>query len=406
MNRSILSNGLRVVTIERPHVSLAALKLFIKVGSRHDGLHPGISHFVEHLLFNRSWRDGQSAFRTIESVGGEINAVTHREYTALQAVVLPRYVPRVVHLFAELLAPLDLSPDLLARERDIIVREYERASDTQTVIWDLFLQALWGDDPLARAVYGSFEVVRSLTASHLEAHFSRYWVPSRIVLAGAGAVDHEEIVTLAQHELGWEGKAEWTDTFPTAGRGPRRAALHRDIQTTHVAVGTEAVGLGDPRRPTVKVLDIILGHGASCRLHRRLREELGLVYHVSTVAMAYEDRGYLAAHTSCASDDVAAVVEALIDEFSRMGPHPVTDAELLDAKVHYEGALARHFETVLSTASLIGIEELLHHIEPFEESVAQVRQVTAEEIQRVAREIFDLDHLAIAQVGRVGSQAA
>ena len=120
MRREVLSDGLRVLTFERPDTPLVALKLFLKVGSRHDGAQPGISHFVEHMLFRRDWPGGDSAFRRIEAVGGEINAVTHREYTALQAVVLARDVARVFQAFREALAPLDLTGEGVAQERVIL----------------------------------------------------------------------------------------------------------------------------------------------------------------------------------------------------------------------------------------------------------------------------------------------
>jgi len=187
LRREVLSDGLRVLTFERPNTPLVALKLFLKVGSRHDGARPGINHFVEHMLFRRDWPGGDSAFRRIEAVGGEINAVTHREYTALQAVVLARDVARVFQAFREALAPLDLTGEGVAQEREILLHEIGRAGDTQAVVWDLFLQALWGeDDPLARPVYGTAGSVRAITAEDLRAHFRRYLVPTQMVLAVAG----------------------------------------------------------------------------------------------------------------------------------------------------------------------------------------------------------------------------
>jgi len=403
LRRDVLPSGLRVLTAERPSTPLIAVKLFIKVGSRHDGARPGIAHFVEHMLFRRPWPDGQGAFQQIEAVGGEINAITHREYTALQAVVLAPDLPRVFRAFREVLAPLDVDAEHLARERDVLLTEIGHASDTQGIVWDLFLQALWGDaDPLARPIYGTPESVRAITTVDLQAHFARYLTPARMVLAVAGGVRHEEVLGTAAREWSWAPAADWVDGPWPQERGSGRVGLGKDLQATHLVVGVEAAGLKDPRRPAVKVMDIILGRGARSRLHRRLREELGLVYQVATAAMAYEDRGYLCAYTSCAPASVPRVVETILEEFDRLRRAPVSARELQDAQTHYEGALARHFETVLALAGIVGVEELLHRVESFEESVARVRALTAEDIQAVAHGLVDLDHAALAYVGRQG----
>lgn len=407
MRREVLSDGLRVLTFERPDTPLVALKLFLKVGSRHDGARPGISHFVEHMLFRRDWPGGDSAFRRIEAVGGEINAVTHREYTALQAVVLARDVARVFQAFREALAPLDLTGEGVAQEREILLHEIGRAGDTQAVVWDLFLQALWGeDDPLARPVYGTAGSVRAITAEDLRAHFRRYLVPTQMVLAVAGGIRHDEVVELARRELSWPaGEAGGAEGRPLA-RGAGRLGLDKDLQATHLVVGVETTGMKDPRRSAVKVMDIVLGKGAHSRLHGRLREELGVVYQATSVAMAYEDRGYLCAYTSCAPRHVPMVVEVILDELDRLRRTPIGEEELRDAQAHYEGSLARHFETVLSLAGIIGVEELLHRVEPFDESIARVRRVSAAEIQTVAGELLDLDRVAVAHIGRTNGSVS
>lgn len=405
MKRSTLANGLRVVTVERGGSPLVALKLLIKVGSRHDGEHPGISHIVEHMLFNREWDPGESPFDRIEGTGGDLNAVTHREYTALQAVVLGEYVPDVLRAFGAVLAPLEVSEERLSREREVILHEIEAAADSQTVIWDLFLQGMWNGDPLARPIYGYPGTVRALSVADLTAHFARYLVPSRMVLAAAGSLDHDEIVRLAERHLGWARAEGWQDAFPPPGRGSGQAALEKRLQATHLALGVEGPGMRDLRRPAVKLLHILLGSGATSRLHRRLRQSDSLVYHVSTLAMAYEDRGYVCAYTTCSPRHVKGVLEAVIEEFDRLRREPVPHKEVAEAKLRYEGSLARHFETALSVASLVAIEELIDRFEPFEESVAAVRRVTPEDLQAVAEEVFDLDRLVLARVGRAATAA-
>lgn len=400
MTRVVLSNGLRIVISPRPHAALTALKLFMKVGSRHDGDRPGLSHFVEHLMLDRQT---QPVAEEIEALGGEVNAVTHREYTALQAVALPQHAPQILQIFCDLLEPLELPADRVDRERDVIVQEIEQATDTHSAAWDLFLEALWGDDSFTRPIYGDQAVIREVTPAELSRHFARYLTPERMVLAVAGPVVIEDVIGSAERSLAILAGSRWQDSFSPRRSGPRSRKLIKDTKVAHLIVGVEAVQMTDPRRSAVKVLDMVLGQGAASRLYRILRTRWGMVYQVATAAMAFEDRGYICAYTSCAPTNVARVVEVLLEELERVVREPIRKEELEGAQIRYEGMLARRFETVLAAAGITGIEELLASSESFEQAVARVRRVDADEVLRVAAELVDLDRVAVALVGPSGA---
>lgn len=401
LRRSVLPNGLRVVTVERGGTPLAAIKMFLKGGSRQDGAHPGIAHFLEHLLFSDPLGAATREFYyTIEECGGEANAVTTREYTALQAVVLAPHLDRVAHMFADLLEPRPLDAAVVERERKIILEEIALTSDSYHVIWDVFLEALWDGDPLARPVIGTRDSVSTLSGTDLSTHRANYMASDRIVIAAAGRIDHDALVQTVQEKFGALQPGPPQTEQPGGGTGAGRGFLAKDTHQTHLAVGVNAAAMSDPRRYAVRLLDIVLGRGARSRLHRALRTQRALVYNVSSVGMAYADRGYLAAYTACAPENVPAVVAVILDEFDKIRSEGVTAAELDAAKTAYEGSLARNFETVLSLASIIGIEELLHRIEPFAESIARTRDVTMEHLHQVAADIITLDGCAIATVGR------
>jgi predicted Zn-dependent peptidase len=400
-----LSNGVRVAVAPRPDAALTALKLFVKVGSRHDGDRPGMAHLIEHLMLNRPARSRHVA-EEVEARGGEINAVTHREYTAVQAVVLPREARHALGILRDLLEPLDLAPEELDRERRVILREADHAADTHSAAWDLFLQALWGDDAFTRPIHGDPEVIQSIKAADLTAHFARYPSPDRVVLAVAGPVEPEDVIAWADDALGNLNGPAWEDAFSRASSDPQRCRLTKETAVVHLIAGVEAVPLADPRRPAVKVLDMILGQGTGSRLHRILRGRWGFVYDVATAAMSFEDRGYLCAYTSCAPAHLGRVFEIVLEEFDRLARAPVEPGELESARMRYEGMLARRFETVLSTAGIIGIEELLHCSESFEQAIARLRRVGVDDVHQIAAELVDLDHLAVALIGPAGVLAA
>ena len=401
LQRTALPNGLRVVTMRRPGALLAGVKLFFKVGSRDDGESPGIAHFLEHvLLANTASEAARTAYDRIEGLGGELNAVTTREYTALQAVVLAPHAERVVHLFADLLEPGPVDPLAMDRERRIIHEEIRQQSDSSHVIWDLFLRALWDGHPLARPILGTAETIDAVSAAGLTDHWRYYRAADRMVLAAAGGVEHDALVRIAASRFGGLPPGPPLDTAPFRPAPRRRAVLERATQQTHLVLGAEGVAMPDPRRYAMRLLDIVVGQGASSRLHRALRSDRGLVYAVSSVAMSYADRGYFAVSTSCAPENARAVSGVIADELDRLRQAGVSAIELDRAKTIYEGSLARNFETVMSVASIIGIEELLYRIEPFPDAVARIRAVRADEVRQVAEETLTPNGLVIAAVGR------
>jgi predicted Zn-dependent peptidase len=401
LRRTALPNGLRVVTMNRPGAPLAGIKLFFNVGSRHDGAYSGIAHLLEHvLLSNTGSPTARTVYQAVEGLGGELNAATTREYTALQAVVLAPQVEGVVNLFADLLEPSPIDPVAFTREKRVIQEEILLQADSSQIIWDLFLHALWDGHPLAQPITGTSESVESITIDVLTNHWRSYWAADRMVLAAAGGVDHDALVRIAVSRFGGFPPGSPIEMAPFHPEPRQSALLERNTHQTHLVVGVEGVAMPDPRRYAMRLLDIILGRGASSRLHRVLRSERGLVYAVSSVAMSYVDRGYLAVYTACASENARVVGGVVIDELDRIGREGVSGDELARAKMIYEGSLARNFETVLSLASIMGIEELLYRIEAFPDSVMRIHEIDAEEVRRVAAETLTPERVAMAVVGR------
>jgi predicted Zn-dependent peptidase len=401
VQRTTLSNGLRVVTARRTETPLAAVKLFFSVGSRHDGAHPGLAHFVEHMLLSNAGSPAaKTVYDAVEGLGGELNAVTTREYTALQAVVLAPQLARIVNLFADLLEPSPIDAVAFERERAVIRQELRLQNDSSQIIWDVFLQTLWDGHPLAQPILGTLETVETMPPEAVGAHTRYYRAGGRIVLAAAGNVDHDALVRAAAVRFG--GLPPEVPMTAPPERPARRSNgfVERETSQTHVVFGVEGVGLSDPRRSSLRLIEIVLGRGASSRLHRALRSDRGFVYAVSVAAMSYADRGYFAVYTASAPEHLPAVQGIVIDELDRLRRDGISEAELARAKVIYEAALARDFETALSVASILGIEELLYRLEPFADSVARINAVDLAQVRRVAGELLIPERATVAAVGR------
>jgi predicted Zn-dependent peptidase len=298
----------------------------------------------------------------------------------------------------------------------VIREEMRLEADSVQVVWDLFLTALWDGDPIARPVLGTAESLAGISIGALTEHARWFRDPERLVLAAAGDVDHDRLAQTVASRWGGLPRASViaggaapiaapvaaADATDGGGKGVSspRVQMDRSSQQTHLAVGTTGLPIRDPRRQTLRLLEIVLGRGASSRLHRALRTDRGLVYSVSTVAMSYEDRGYFAVTTSSAPDNTDAVEAVIRDTLDRVARETIPDEELARAKMIYEGSLARQFETALPLASITGIEELLYRIEPMSDSVARTRALPADALRAVAAELFTPERLAVATVGR------
>jgi predicted Zn-dependent peptidase len=317
-------------------------------------------------------------------------------------VVLPAHVPGTVNLFADLLDPGTIEPAAFERERGIVRQEIIGQHDSAQAIWDLFLRALWDGDPFARPILGTLDTLATLPLPAVAGHARHYRAAARTVLAAAGAVDHDDLVRVAALRFGAMEAGDSLGPEPPPAARPGDAVLEGETQQTHVVLGVEGVAMSDPRRSALRLLEVVLGRGASSRLHRALRTDHGYVYSVSAVAMSYADRGYFAVYTASAPEHASAVQGIVIDELDRLRRRGISSAELERAKSVYEGALARDFETALSVASILGIEELLYRLESFRDSVARINAVGVDDVQRVAAEILIPERAAVAAVGRCG----
>jgi predicted Zn-dependent peptidase len=401
-----LANGLRVVCIERPGTPTVATKVLVKCGSRHDGEKHGLAHALEHIFFKGTdSRTTQQIYHAVEEVGGRIDAQTTKEYTAFSVVTQDRFHRRGLEVLADVVRHPLLDEMAFLKEKLVILEEMRRRADQRQAIWDFYAGILWQTHPLKDRVLGYKEDLLDLTAEDLRQHHTAFFVPPNTVIAIAGNVTLEDILTVIVEFFGdWEGEPP---TFPPVDPEPpltdkREFWIERDVSQVHLLLGWPAVDMTHPDRHPLKVIGRLLGVGGSSRLYQRLREEQQLAYTVATATATYEDIGHFAVYTACQPDKVDTVHTAIFDEMARLREQPVGDEELGRVKTSYEGSLAVNFETNLQVASIHGVEALLDRIEPFEEAVRRISAVTQEDILRVAKQYFDPDRYVSVAMGPKG----
>ena len=401
--KSVLENGIRVITESMSSVRSASIGLWVDVGSSAEAPHlRGISHMVEHMLFKGTHRrSAREIAEALDSVGGDLNAFTDKETTCYYAKVIDRHVPLAIDVLSDMLAHSLFDPEELHKERNVVLEEikmYEDAPDD--LVHEIFSQQLWEGSDLGAPTIGFPETVSALEASDLHAHLAAHYAPNAVVLCAAGNVDHDEIVALTRAAL---GEQRGIAKLPVATAPAVRTSLVRrskDIEQVHLVLGGPSVSARDDRRYALSVAQTILGGGMSSRLFQEVREKRGLVYTITAYGSTYREAGSLAVYAGTSLKNAQPCIDTILDEVDRLASEPVGNEELRQAKEHLKGSMMLGLESTSSRMMRLGRQELVHSREiPQEEIEAQIDAVSTDAVLEVARLAFTPQQRALALVG-------
>ncbi len=400
-----LPSGVRIVTEAMPSVRSVTLGFWIGTGSRAESeAEAGLSHLLEHLLFK-----GTSSFSSLaidqifDTMGAEINAGTGRETTSLYARVIDEHVPRAFAVMAEMVFAPSLSD--IDSEREVILEEiamYE--DDPQEKVFDVLGEAVFGSHPLGRAIIGYAPVVADTPPAGIRAFHDARYVPSNVVIAAAGAVDHDALVELAAAQL---PAAQGAGPAPAAvGFGLDSSALaqrrfeYKDTEQFHVCLGGVAISRHDPRRYALRVLDTIFGGATSSRLFQEVREKHGLAYSVYSFASGFADTGQIGLYVGTRADNVEAALGVVGVELERMRSDPASADELARAKENLKGRLLLALESTGARMNRLGSSVLAGEpLLSLDEIEAAVDAVSLDDLRELAVELWDPARLSVVGIG-------
>jgi predicted Zn-dependent peptidase len=392
VRRTRLPNGIRVVTEAIPDARTVTLGIWVETGTRFEPPEwAGISHFVEHMLFKGTRRrSAQQIAEEVDALGGQLNAFTDRELTCYYVRVLADHLPRAAEILADMLVASVFDPEAIEKERQVILEEIKMYEDSpDDLVQDLFLETLWAGDPLGRPVIGTAHTVRRLRREAFLEYMAREYVPGRTLVAASGAVQHEAMVTLVQDLLApLDGAA-----LPRTLRPPevRREVKVRekDTEQVHLCFGYPGLPQAHPDRYVQAVLETIAGGGMSSRLFQEIREKRGLVYSIGTFSAMYREAGALAVYAGTSPERVGEVLGISLRELERLREEPVPEEELRRAKESLKGSLMLSLEGTAPRMFYLARSELYlgRYVSP-DEILAEVEGVTAERVQRLARELL------------------
>ena len=385
-----LPSGVTVVTEPMPAVRSVTLGMWVAVGSRDESpAQFGCSHFLEHLLFKgTSTRSALQIAESLDAVGGEMNAFTSKELTCFYARVLDDDLPLAFEVLADMIVDARNSAADVEAERQVVLSEIDIHLDTpDDLVHSEFTELRFGDHPLALETLGSVDSITGMDRDTIHDYYLDRYRPEQLVVAAAGAVDHDTVVALADRLLGDLGRPGGVRPQRRAPAGITRSDLrirHRPTEQAHVVLGNDGVAADDPDRWPVRVLNVLLGGGMSSRLFQEIRETRGLAYTTFSYGSSYADGGYTAAYVGTSPGKLDETLKVLRGELDRVADD-VVDAEVQRAKGALAGGTVLGLEDTGSRMSRIGKQVAMGvPIVTVDDALERIAEVDLDAVRSVA----------------------
>jgi predicted Zn-dependent peptidase len=400
-----LDGGTRVVSEPLRSVRSVAIGLWIGTGSRdEDDTHAGVSHFLEHLLFKGT--DSYSALEIAEifdTFGGELNAATARDYTVVYARVLDEHLETALDVMTDMVFAPALSD--LDAERDVVLEEIAMVEDSpQELIFDLVTNAVFGRHPLGRPVLGSAEVISTVSRRSLLAFHRRRYRPDNVVVATAGSVDHDRLVSLVDS---MRAKAAAPPARKPSARTPFVAAPKPSLvfqakptEQYHVCLSAPGIARSDRRRFTASILDGVLGGSASSRLFQEIREQRGLAYAVYTFSSQYADTGQIGVYVGTREENLGECMRIVAEQIGGIAEHGPRPDELERAKENLKGRIMLSMEATSNRMSRLG-KSLITDSEllDLDRILAEIEAVDGQAVAQLAGVLLPPEAVSVAAIG-------
>jgi len=403
--RDVLPNGLRLLTERMPHVRSASVGVWLARGSRHEPLEQnGIAHFVEHMLFKgTATRSAEDIAQVIDSIGGHMDAFTAKEYASYYIKVLDEHLPLALDVLSDIVMRPRFSADDIEREKKVVTEEIKMVEDTpDDLVHELFIEGFWRNHPLGRPILGTKDTVESFSADGLRRYFGTAYSSPNLIVAAAGNIEHDQVRDLV---------ARTFDELPRLNEAlvdqPPRVVRHvlirnKELEQSHICLGTDGYRQDHEDRYVSYVLNTVLGGSMSSRLFQNVREKRGLAYAVFSGLSAYRDAGSVTVYAGCASDAVGELIDVVITELRRLKDERLPESELRRAKDHLKGSLMLSLESTSSRMSHLARQEIYFDRQVgLDETLGGVEQVSADDVQRVARDLFADGALSATVLGAV-----
>ncbi len=385
-----LPNGLTIASERMERVETVSFGAYVGAGTRHEvPAENGVSHFLEHMAFKGTERRSAAAIaEEIEAVGGHINAYTAREQTAYYVKLLKEDLALGVDIIGDILCHSSFIPEELERERGVILQEIGQANDTpDDIIFDHFQETAFPDQPMGRPTLGREAVIKTMSRATLTRYMARHYTPENIVIAAAGALDHDGLVRLVSEHFADLATQSAPPPVPSEYRGGEFREA-RDLDQVHIVLGFPGCAYADPDYYPALLLSTLLGGGMSSRLFQEIREKRGLVYSIYSFAAPYADGGLFGIYAGTGEAEAEELLPVTLEELRKVQSE-VGARELARARAQVKAGLLMSLESTGSRCENLARQlQVFGRVIPVPETVARIEAVTIDDIRRVAQRLF------------------
>jgi predicted Zn-dependent peptidase len=403
--RDTLDNGLRLLTEKMSQVRSISIGVWLTRGSRHESADlGGIAHFVEHMLFKgTASRTAEDIAQAIDSIGGQLDAFTAKEYASYYIKVLDEHLPLAIDILSDIVRNPAFSPEDLEREKKVVLEEIKMVEDTpDDLVHELFTQSFWENHPLGRPILGTKETVESFTSALLRDYFGAAYTPRNLIVSAVGNLEHDHVRALVEEKFGSLAPSGAAAPEEAPRTVPKILIRNKELEQSHVCLGVGSYPQNHDDRYSSYVLNTLLGGSMSSRLFQNVREKRGLAYAVFSGLSAYREAGSFTVYAGCANEAVGEVVDLIVEELRRVKQTPVPSAELQRSKDHLKGSLMLSLENTASRMSHLARQEIYFDRQfGLDDTLQGIERVTPDDVQRVAADLFRNGSLAATVLGNV-----
>jgi predicted Zn-dependent peptidase len=388
------------------HVRSVSVGVWVGTGSRRETAEQnGISHFIEHMLFKGTAnRSAEDIARSVDSLGGNLDAFTAKEMVCYNTKVLDEHLPIAMDVLSDLVLNPLFREDDIEKEKGVILEEIKMDADNPDyLVHEIFSSNFWKDHPLGKPILGTKETVKKFSQAVVRDYYDEIYTPENMLVTAAGNLTHDRLVGIVGERF--ENVRSRGPVPPMTRPGTHaRIALRskKELEQVHVCIGVPCYPISHEDRFICYVLNTVLGGGMSSRLFQNIRERQGLAYAVFSELNPYTDTGCLAVYAGTSLESARQVVASVMKEFTELKQTQVPHEELRRAKDHLKGSLMLSLESTSSRMSNLARQEMyFKRFFTLDELVESIEKVTAEGVQQVARDFFDRKDVALTILGNL-----
>jgi predicted Zn-dependent peptidase len=408
-SKTVLDNGIRIVSHEMPEHRSVSLGIWVENGSRHESeAENGLSHFIEHLLFKGTARRSAAQIaEEMDAVGGVLNAFTSKEHTCYYAKVLDENLPLAIDLLTDIFLHSSFEAEEIERERSVILQEISQAEDTpDDYVHDLFNLDFFKDHPIGRPICGREQTVNGFSREDILGFFRSRYQPRRVIVSAAGNFRHSALVDEIGARLGVVHGSTDSDralsangeSAPEMGSGIFPHA--KSLEQVHLCLGVAGISQAHPKRYIAYVLNTLLGGGMSSRLFQEIREKRGKAYSVYSFSSSYKDVGYFGVYAGTSLESTEEVVELIVKELQKLAAGEVSDVELSRTQGQLVGSMMLGLESTDSWMSHIARDEIYFgKTVTTDEICQQIRAVSRDDVIELADALFASGAMTLTLLG-------